>query len=175
MIRILDVGANKFDRPGELFPSEERTVVRLDANPEVQPDILHDIRQPLPPELHGAFDVVVASHVLEHISWREVTQALRNIGEAVSDGGSLWVLVPDLEWCAKRVLSKEMDLGFMGALFGGQLDGFDSHLCGFTRDTLRIALENRGWRVSKMYRTSVLLRLNGREFEAQQIICEARR
>lgn len=174
-MRILDAGCASFDRPAELFPDEERLVARLDIDPAVHPDIVHDIAQPLPDELHGAFDVVVCSHVLEHLSWRTAVNALRNLTEAVTEGGKLWMIVPDFEWACGQVVSGKIDLGLMGTIFGGQDDPYDVHKCGWTRAAVTLALNEMGWKVIDQHRTGVNIIIMGKPFVSIQIVTEAER
>lgn len=175
MLRILDVGCNEFDRPGELYPDTERAVVRLDADPDVKPDIVHDIVNPLPDEMHGAFDVVICSHVLEHISWRAALVALNNICQALADDGKLWLIVPDIEWAAQMILRREMTVGVLATLYGGQNNEWDYHRSGWTESALRMAVDKVGLKVERVRRTGINITINGNHYVANQIVVEARR
>ena len=55
-------------------------------------------------------DAVYSSHVLEHLSRRDVTVALRNTLRILRPGGVFRVVVPDLHWRASRYL-RERETG----------------------------------------------------------------
>ena len=61
----------------------------------------YDIKtgQPCFPLAHadGTVDEIRASHVLEHLSFRDATAALRDWFRALKPGGRLWVAVPDVD------------------------------------------------------------------------------
>ena len=58
-------------------------------------DIIHDLRKGLPlPE--NSVDKIYASHVLEHIPYRELINLLRELHRILNKGGELYVSVPDV-------------------------------------------------------------------------------
>lgn len=175
MIRVLDVGANRFDRVSEMYPELEHELVRMDIDPEVKPDYVHDITQPLPDELHQAFDIVMASHVLEHLSWRNVIQAANNIAACVKPEGKLVILVPDVEWAAREILNKKgnIDLGVLGTVYGGQTGPWDFHVCGFSMEVMRQMIERIGFKIIDLHLTGVMIRVNDELYPGRQIVCEA--
>ena len=59
------------------------------------------------PEDVGEFEVILASHVLEHLTRAEVVPALIDWAEHLLPAGELHVLVPDLVWAAERVVSHD--------------------------------------------------------------------
>ncbi len=56
---------------------------------------------PHPP---GSVEGVYASHVLEHLSERDCRKALDNVFTILKPGGTFRLIVPDLEWRARRYL-----------------------------------------------------------------------
>jgi SAM-dependent methyltransferase len=64
-------------------------VVAMDAASYEGADLLHDLNEPIPTELHGQFDVVFDGGSLEHIF--DVAQALRSYMAMVKVGGRLIV------------------------------------------------------------------------------------
>jgi predicted SAM-dependent methyltransferase len=154
MTRILDVGSGPESIAAQIFESiEDKEIVRLDADPANNPDILHDITQPLPEELRSQFDLVVASHVFEHIERNKVVDTFRNVISAVRNRGEVWILVPSLEWTANEIINQRDGVHAQLMLFGGQKNPWDFHRCGFTLASLRQMVEICGLIVKKAYQS----------------------
>lgn len=83
--RMLDIGPGALRLPG--FET-------LDVVLAPRLDYLVDASDRLPFK-DGVFDVVHASHVLEHLPWHKSAQVLREWARIVKSGGSLEVWVPD--------------------------------------------------------------------------------
>ena len=164
-MKALNIGCNYADNP----PGVVTEWVRLDIDPTVEPDVVHDMRNRLPEELRGKFDIVWCSHMLEHVGWREVEMVLMHIVEAVAPGGKLIVIVPDLQWACKRILSGVYDFGVLGVLYGGQVSEPDFHRNGFTPNTLRVLAERQGLKVTSLATSEFTAFVNGNEYHPQQI------
>jgi len=92
----------------------------------------------------ASFDVVALSSVLEHT--REPRRMLREVGELLRPGGALYLIVPNVESLACRVLHER------AATFDGR-----NHLIYFSPRTLRDALAREHFEVVEMHtRTSSL-------------------
>jgi hypothetical protein len=144
MTKFLDVGSSDVTRAGMFDTYGELEVTRLDADPETWPDVVHNMMDPLPPEHQGKYDIVLASHMLEHIEYRYVNQVMRNIVEAVKIGGEVWVFVPSMEWCAREILIGRDGIGLQGTVFGGEMNPWDYHKTGFTLPLLAATLKAAG-------------------------------
>jgi len=94
---------------------------------------------PLPEET-GAVDEIRASHVLEHLTFREATEALRDWFRALKPGGILRVAVPDVEKCLAADDGKRLFY-----LMGGQTDEHDIHKSAYDADRLDGLLEHVGF------------------------------
>lgn len=153
---ILDVGSGAESVAARMF--EGTTVVRLDADKELDPDYVHDITQPLPPDLHNKFDMVFLSHVLEHLPFRQVTPVLKNLMEALKPGtGEIWVIVPALEWAAKEIAKDKPSPVLIWFLYGSQDNDYQFHKCGFTLYQLRAMMEYAGYVTRQAYQTQFAL------------------
>lgn len=144
---MLDVGAGNQNRRDE-FPGSE--YITTDIDDTTGPDLVHDITQPLPEELQGTFDLVIASHVLEHIPQHLVVNTLRNLRDALKDGGELQIYVPSMDWVAEELYFRPRVMGRLpspvvwSATYGmgidpetGQENVFQMHKSGFTIMDLR--------------------------------------
>lgn len=126
------------------------TEVRLDIDPQFKPDIvapltaLGDI---------GTFSMVYASHVIEHLYPHEVLVALREFWRVLEPGGTVCVVVPDLEdvrpdntplYESNSGPMTGLDL-FYGCARSVEVNPYMAHHCGFIAATLRQVLEGAGF------------------------------
>jgi len=89
----------------------------------------------------GTVDEVYASHVLEHLGYREkLPRALAEFRRILRKGGTLRVSVPDFEVLCRLFLdpanSEEQRFHLMRMAFGGQEDEHDFHCVGLTEEFL---------------------------------------
>lgn len=159
VIRVIDIGSGFDESETEQFlEGLDLVIVTLDANPDTNPDIVHDITEPFPDYLEGAFDIVFASHVLEHIDYLKVGLALRNLVSLLAPGGELHIIVPDMEWAARKILRGEENIALMGTIWGGQRHPHDYHRSGYSLLSLRLLVEKIGLIVRKA--TKGIFRIN---------------
>lgn len=165
---ILEIGGQP--KPQAQFVEEWKgaKVVELNINEELQPDIVADAAS-VPEELHGKFDGVLASHVLEHFSYWKTEEVLQGWIDCLKPGGALHVLVPSLEWACREVLSERPSPAVYAQLYAGQINQWDVHLTGFTMRKLRQLFAKLGLSVN-VARTGVYHLRVGQmgEFEAMQ-------
>jgi hypothetical protein len=175
-IKILDIGSGPQSVASAIFSGiEDKEIVRLDASLDVNPEILHDITQPLPEELRSNFDLVLASHVMEHVERSRVVEAFRNAMSAVKNLGEVWIITPSLEWTANEVINKRDGVHVQALLYGTQDSSWDLHRCGFTLASLRQMVELCGLIVRKAYQSPFTVMMNGREYQCiQNIVIGAR-
>lgn len=99
----------------------------------------------------GSCAEVYASHVLEHLSYRdELLRALREINRVLQPGGRLRAAVPDLEILCKLFLSPALDgpsrFHVMRMMYGGAADEHDYHRVGLSFEFLGGFLHTAGFR-----------------------------
>jgi 2-polyprenyl-3-methyl-5-hydroxy-6-metoxy-1,4-benzoquinol methylase len=68
-------------------------IYTMDFDIGVNADYIHDITQE--PVGIGPFDLVIATHLLEHVVFEKMTDVVRNLEMMVSNGRYLWVSVPN--------------------------------------------------------------------------------
>jgi hypothetical protein len=181
MIRILDVGCgvgpeSSATDPNAVFSDvTDKEIVRLDANPDAHPDFIHDITQPLPEELRSAFDIVLCSHVMEHIRRPQVLDAFRNTISGVKNMGEVWFIVPSMEFAAGEILKHRDGASVQALIFGGQASDLDTHYCGYTLQALRFMVELCGLVVRKAYQAPFSIEVDGKSHTCiQNIVVGAR-
>ncbi len=122
----------------------------LNANPGPAVDHVGDARD-LRQFADGTFQEIYASHVVEHLDYKdELVTTLREWRRVMAGGGRLYVSVPDLAQLASLFVSKgELDIHerfhVMRMMFGGHLDRFDYHVAGLDQDFLASFLEDAGF------------------------------
>lgn len=105
---------------------------------------VHDLEAGLPKSLHGPYDVVIASHVLEHICYPEAL--LKDVRDALSPNGRLIVVLPNLLMFKYRL---RLLMGFFVYETGGIMD--NTHFRWYTFDSAAKMLQMSGFRVCKAF------------------------
>lgn len=170
MVKILDVGSGSIEQcvAAVRFPDAE--ITRVDANPDNEPDVVADIRE-LPEELHGVFDGVIASHVLEHVPWQKALVALNECVACLKPGGLMFVVVPDLEWACREIVLGRAPVAIVPFLFGGQGNQWSFHQNGFTISMMRELFMAAGLAVRQTKRELFrIVMSNAGEFEVPQFL-----
>ena len=145
-MRVLDLGAGEGCAARVLWPEAE--VVAVDVRAIARPlgacftSVVADVRAL--PEGLGEFEVILASHVLEHLTRAEVVPALRHWAGYLMPAGELHVLVPDLAWAAEQVVRGEMAVEVQAHIYGSQANEWQFHKVGFTVALLRDAVRRAG-------------------------------
>lgn len=158
MRKILHVGCgSKVNKPPRDYAAYKE--VRLDCNPQVEPDILASIVA-MPMVETASIDAIFASHVLEHLYCHEVAMALSELHRVLKPGGVLDLRVPDLQCIGGKLAIDQADnaiyntaigiitpldmlYGHRGSIGAGNL--FMGHRFGFTQGVLKRYLQNAGF------------------------------
>jgi predicted SAM-dependent methyltransferase len=99
----------------------------------------------------NTFDAIYASHVVEHLDYKdELKDALAGWNRVLVPGGKVYVSVPDLDALAGFLLDKDrltVDERFqvMRMLFGGHVDRYDYHVVGLNEEFLGYFLNVSGY------------------------------
>lgn len=109
----------------------------------------------------NSLDYIYASHLLEHISYRQTIDTLKHWRAKLKEGGKAIINVPDLIWACQLVLGQEKserwntlngDTGVLNILYGGQIHEGEYHKTGFTQDFLEWCLKEAGFKEIKVER-----------------------
>jgi predicted O-linked N-acetylglucosamine transferase (SPINDLY family)/predicted SAM-dependent methyltransferase len=97
-----------------------------------------------------SFETVYASHLLEHLDYKEELQrTLLEWRRVLQPGGMVQISVPDLEVLAGLILNKQLTMPdrfmAMRMIFGGHMDAYDYHQVGLTAEFLSGFLLNAGF------------------------------
>jgi len=174
MLKILDVGSGAVSNAAEILSIPEGIeyeITTLDANAEDSPSYTHDVREPFPEELQDAFDLVVCSHVLEHIDRVDVVRTVQNISTTLKNMAELWVLVPSMEWAASEIIAGRHSRSVEAHIFGSQTNEYQYHKCSFTLNALRTLFDHTGLLVKKAYQSPYAIRYTDRDGEVVEDLC----
>ncbi len=97
----------------------------------------------------NSIEEIYASHIIEHVPQRQVTETFKGIYRVLKDNGKFYVSVPDMDILCRLFLSiKEGKARFhiMRMMFGGQTDKYDFHYFGWNNFFLRGYLTSAGFK-----------------------------
>lgn len=133
----LDVGCGPVPQPG---------YVTVDAY--YPADIQADMWAiPLPDH---SVDEIWSSHALEHIPLDRILPTLREWYRLLRRGGSVTILVPDLDYVAHFWLAHRGERRALDLIFGNQANEGQFHKTGWNQDSLRAVLVEAGLTVEKV-------------------------
>ncbi len=160
-LQLLHVGCGQ-SRRGSLplfFQSAQWDEIRLDIDPQVNPDILGSITD-LSAIADASVDAIWSSHNLEHVNSFEVPIALAEFRRVLKPSGFVLITVPDIRAIAKYVTYNDLDqtlyqsgvgsITAMDVMFGHQASianghHYMAHRTGFTSNLLGKVLLNAGF------------------------------
>ncbi len=143
----------------EIYRGGDWREIRLDINPNVQPDITGDIRS-MPQTASGAYDAVFSCHNLEHLYPHETPLALAEFYRVLKPGGHALISCPDLQAVAAYIaagtllepicVSPAGPVSPLDMLYGhrpslARGNAYMAHHTGFTDRTLALALAGAGF------------------------------
>jgi SAM-dependent methyltransferase len=148
--------------PGALhsaFTGQDWREIRLDINPEVEPDIIASMTR-MTGVGSGSMDALYSSHNLEHLFAHEAPDALREFRRVLKPDGFVLITLPDIQAVCEAVLHQGLETpvlvtpcgpvapldilyGFRPALADGKVHM--AHRSAFTLQTLLAALTAAGF------------------------------
>lgn len=160
---ILEIGPNVKPQAQDLYP--EAKILTMDIDKKMKPDIVMDAGKI---NFKDKFDGILASHVLEHFPYWEVTTVLTRWKDALVPGGQLHIIVPSWEWTARNILAEEPSPALFGHTFAGLVNEWDVHKCMFTMRHLRALFEKIGMNVITAKTSKYTLLISGQPQKADQ-------
>lgn len=142
-VLVLDIGCGT--EVGKELRRTEHTqnIIGLDIRDTLAADVIADMTRGLPFR-NESFDIVFASHILEHFPKNEIGVQVNEWIRVLKRSGELWVFVPNLKWIAEAILrGKDITKGasvdkitVMHQIYGANEHPYDLHKWGFTLETL---------------------------------------
>lgn len=120
-----------------------------DISPGPEVDLVGDCRD-LSRFEDDSVEEIYASHVLEHLSYRnEIVPALKEWRRVLLPGGLVKISVPDFEVLCRLFLRPDLTGADRGEVlrmtFGGQMDAHDYHRAGLTFELMSLFLDMAGF------------------------------
>jgi len=162
---LLNVGAGHPDSGAKLpkyFISEGWREVRLDIEPEYQPDILGSmLDMSLVADL--SVDAIYSSHNIEHLYFNEISIALKEFRRVLKPGGFVVITCPDIQAAAEMIAEDNLfataynsplgpvtpfDIVFSHRKLTSREQPYMAHHCGFTLSVLVNTLKINGFAFS---------------------------
>ncbi|MBW2998221.1 methyltransferase domain-containing protein [Candidatus Woesearchaeota archaeon] len=97
--------------PGKRIGDDWQT---LDLIPDYNADVIADINKPLDMIEDNTYDLIYASHILEHVPWFKSVNVLKELFRILKPGGIVEIWVPDFEKIVQTYKEKRIkDSWFM--------------------------------------------------------------
>ncbi len=97
----------------------------------------------------ASVEEIYASHVLEHLGYQQLLDALTDFHRVLKAGGQAKISVPDFEVLCRLFLDRRHELDdrmrIVHMAFGGQSDAHDFHKAGLSFDILGQFLKDAGF------------------------------
>ena len=142
--------------------------INIDSVKEFNPDLIHDISQPLP-YLDCSVDEILADGLLEHFDKYARCIVFYEWARVLKVGGTVNVSVPNM----KKLLFRYFKFGFdkfVDTLFGENMLGsetyighFGNHKWGYSKESLEAFVKMFGIEPMKVEQNGLVLRLIGRK------------
>ena len=120
----------------------------LNAQQGTGVDYIGDIRDLMQFD-NASCELIYGSHVLEHVSQRDMVKTLQGIRRLLIPNGKLMISVPDLDTLSKLFVHPQLNLEqrfhVMRMMFGGQVDDYDFHYIGLNFEILYSYLKIAGF------------------------------
>lgn len=185
---ILHVGCGPYnpDALPKPFRTSEWREVRLDINPDVEPDIIGSITD-MSAVSDESMDAVFSSHNLEHVFAHEVPIALAEFYRVLKPAGRVLITVPDIQEVATHIAQGNLEeplyespVGVISAidiLYGlrtaiAEGNHFMAHRTAFTGESLYQKLKQAGFGRVDIERGNLNLWAVGYKGEVSAVGCQ---
>jgi predicted SAM-dependent methyltransferase len=98
----------------------------------------------------NSIDEIYASHVIEHVTLKNVQKTFKGIHRILKDNGKFYISVPDMDILCKVFTDPKaptkVKFHIMRIMFGGQIDDFDYHYVGWNYTFMKEFLFKTGFK-----------------------------
>lgn len=110
-------------------------------------DIVANIEEGLPTIQDNYTDGLYMSYMIEHVSWRKISNFLTECYRILKPNGTLFIITANLLEQAKVLVNKEKwEENDICMIFGDQDYPDNTHKCGFSPNYIKQILTNMGFR-----------------------------
>jgi predicted SAM-dependent methyltransferase len=150
-------------------PNKIRGFTNVDIRPEVNPDVVADIKN-LSMFEAGSVNLIYLCHGLEHFKYSEIDGILQSFRRLLRPGGQLFLSVPNMEAMSFAYTVGDISLALIrGAISGGQEYPGNIHYSVWDFETLRTALEKNGFNHIGRYDAEAFLPAGFRDWSIGRI------
>jgi glycosyltransferase involved in cell wall biosynthesis len=131
----LNLGAGHNHRPGW---------INIDIDPQTQPDVVHDLTQPLPYQ-NNTVSAILLQDILEHFTKQEGQKLLHECSRVLKKGGQIKLRLPNIQQIIDQFSADEevmLEFIYGNTETSGQ---WGSHRYGYTAKTITLALKRAGF------------------------------
>lgn len=160
---VLEIGPNI--KPQAHLVIENAKIYTMDIDKQQKPDIVMDAGKM---NFDGKFDVIFASHVLEHFPYWDTIRVLTAWKKALVSGGELHIVVPSWEWAARQVLMDNPSPALFPHSFAGIVNEWDVHKVMFTMRSLRMLFDKIELNTIFARTGKYKILVSGKEVESEQ-------
>ncbi len=98
----------------------------------------------------NSIEEIYASHVVEHVSQKDISKTLKGIHRVLKNDGKFYVSVPDLDILCRIFIDpkapQKAKFHAMRMMFGGQIDEYDFHYFGWNYEFMKDYLTTAGFK-----------------------------
>jgi len=110
----------------------------------------------------NSINEIYASHVFEHVKYKDTKKTLLDINRVLIEGGKFYISVPDMDVLCKMLIDKKNDpkikIHTLRMIFGGQTDEHDFHYFGYNFELLSSFLKYVGFKNIEKVKTFSLFK-----------------
>lgn len=127
--------------------------INVDLSDRVKPEVVHDIRKPLPFE-NASAEMVVLTHVIEHLREPEQISLLLEINRVLAPEGVLIISYPEFPIIAQYYIDNKNGMRdyWKLCIYGRQNDELDTHLTLMDTRDFRLKLDQLGFTITKEFK-----------------------
>lgn len=158
-MKMLEIGPTPNTKIGDDWDT-------MDIVDDYNPTYVHDIKEPMIMIPNNTYDIVYASHIMEHVPWYKSDEVFRELHRILKPKGTLEIWVPDFGKIIEVYHTQKMPDNWrmmnsehnpmkwvLGRLFAYDRNGTNDHNFhrnAFDKDSLEKAFKSNGFKNTKL-------------------------